>query len=507
MLRSSVTLGQRLSSSVVLATALWIAVARAETPANEGNIATEAGLVERVRGAIQAAALGDQIGVSVIDVRSGRALVSHNANLALNPASNQKLVTAAATLSELGADFQIQTGLYGRVEGDAVVAGLHLKGYGDPTLQTADMVALAQQLVARGIRRVDEVVVDGSYFDDQILPPGFDSQPAEVSPFRAAVAAVSVNANAFTMRITPGAAAGAPASVWLDAEGYFALTHTITTTSGGAANVIATQVPKGDKLTLRLSGDVPLGISGVTYRRRVESPLHYAGYLLVEALRALRIQVPRQVRVATMPRGSALLASHQSAPLASMLTALGKDSDNFTAEMLLKVLGAERVGLPGRTQNGARVESLVLKRLGLPSTSITISNGSGLFGDNRIAAAHLTRLLSAMYSDPGLRPEYVSHLAVAGVDGTLVRRLLQLPAPRIVRAKTGTVDDAIALSGYVLGRTPERVFAFSVLCNGIRGKQSAARALADQIATAIALHLWSERAGSQRVEPGTSAIP
>ena len=507
MLRSSVTLGQRLSSSVVLATALSVSVALAETPANTGDISTEAGLIERIRGAIAAAALGEQIGVSVVDVRSGRALVSHNANLALNPASNQKLVTAASTLSELGADFQIQTGLYGRVEGDAVVSGLYIKGYGDPTLQTADMLALAQQLVARGIRRVDEVVVDGSYFDDQILPPGFGSQPAEVSPFRAAVAAVSVNANAFTMRITPGATAGAPAGIWLDAEGYFALTNTITTAPGGAANVIASQSPKGDKLALRLSGSVPLGISGVAYKRRVESPLHYAGYLLVEALRAVRIQVPRLVRVATMPKGSALLASHQSPPLAHMLAALGKDSDNFTAEMLLKVLGAERVGLPGRTENGARVESMVMKRLGLPSTSIMISNGSGLFGDNRIAAAHLTRLLTAMYSDPGLRPEFVSQLAVAGVDGTLIRRLLQLPAPRIVRAKTGTVDDAIALSGYVLGRTPERVFAFSVLCNGVRGKQSAARSLADLIAGSIALHLWSERPGSRRAEPGSATTP
>jgi D-alanyl-D-alanine carboxypeptidase/D-alanyl-D-alanine-endopeptidase (penicillin-binding protein 4) len=96
-----------------------------------------------------------------------------------------------------------------------------------------------------------------------------------------------------------------------------------------------------------------------------------------------------------------------------------------------------------------------------------------------------------MYSDPALEPEFVAQLAVAGVDGTLTKRFSQLPAPRIIRAKTGTLDDVVALSGYVLGRVPERVMAFSVLCNGVHGKQAEARALADQIATDIARHLWA----------------
>jgi len=77
------------------------------------------------------------------------------------------------------------------------------------------------------------------------------------------------------------------------------------------------------------------------------------------------------------------------------------------------------------------------------------------------------------------------------VDGTLSERLTQLPARRIVRAKTGTLASVIALSGFVLGRTPERVFAFSFLANGVAGKQHAARALADEIVADIAWHLWT----------------
>jgi D-alanyl-D-alanine carboxypeptidase/D-alanyl-D-alanine-endopeptidase (penicillin-binding protein 4) len=94
------------------------------------------------------------------------------------------------------------------------------------------------------------------------------------------------------------------------------------------------------------------------------------------------------------------------------------------------------------------------------------------------------------YANPATRSEYVSQLAVGGEDGTLRNRLKDLPRPRIVRAKTGTLDDVIALSGYVLGPTPDRALAFSILLNGIGGKQWQARALADDLVRALAKHLY-----------------
>ena len=214
---------------------------------------------------------------------------------------------------------------------------------------------------------------------------------------------------------------------------------------------------------------------------------------MASAIPATPAPSPRRVRIAPLPSGLPLLASHRSRPLAEQLSALGKNSDNFTAEMLLKVLAAERVGVPGRTENGARIAQQTLRRMGLPMGGLAIVNGSGLFAPNRVTAAQLTKLLATVYNDPGLRPEFTAHLAVAGVDGTLSKRMSALPAPRIVRAKTGTLDNVIALSGYVLGRTPERVFAFSVIANGVRGKHRAARDLADTVAAEVAMHLWLKR--------------
>jgi serine-type D-Ala-D-Ala carboxypeptidase/endopeptidase (penicillin-binding protein 4) len=191
-----------------------------------------------------------------------------------------------------------------------------------------------------------------------------------------------------------------------------------------------------------------------------------------------------------MPPGKPLLVTHQSPPLAQMLSAVGKYSDNFVAEMLLKVLGAERAGPPAHSSQGAAIALGALAKLGIPIADVKMVNGSGLFGDSRIAARHFTQLLARVHADPAVASEFISQLAVAGVDGTLAQRLTGLPSARVVRAKTGTLDDVIALSGYVLGRTPERALAFSILLNGVRGKQAAARNLADDVVRQSVAFLW-----------------
>lgn len=470
---------------------LFVLVLVATTWASAQSTPQIVSLRDQVAALIAKSSIGESLGVSVIDTQSRQTLASHNATTPLNPASNMKLITAATALIELGPELTMRTGLYGRVTGDQITGGLFLKGQGDPTLRGPDLLDLAQQLAHRGIKRIDELVVDGSYFDSERLPPAFDQQPNEDAAFRAAVGAVSVDANAYLLRVRPGAELGAKAVVDLDGAGYFEVDNQITTTEGGPASVIAIQgATRTGKMSLKLRGAVPIGTAEVAYRRRVEHPLIYAGYRMLDALRAFRIQGPVQVRVAQAPPNTALLASHNSAPLSHILDALGKDSDNFVAEMVLKVVAAERRGQPGRSSEGAVVAIDVLKRLGVNVTGLRMVNGSGLFNGNQVSAQQFAQLLAGMYSTAAVRPEYLSQLAVAGVDGTLARRMSELPAPRIVRAKTGTLNDAIALSGYVLGPTAGRAVAFSVLANRVNGKHAEARALTDDIVRLIARSLY-----------------
>ncbi len=453
--------------------------------------AQTAGVSATLATLVSEAGLGDQVSITVADAVTGARVFAHQPDLQLNPASNQKLVTAAAALSILGAETRFRTGLYGRVESGAVTGGLVLRGMGDPSLHQSDLVELARDLERRGVRTVDEIIVDATYYDAQLLPPAFEQQPNEIAAFRAATGAISVDANAYVLRVRPGDAVGAPARVDVDGDGYFRIENQITTSEGGAPNVIADQRVEGAQMRLGLRGSIPMGSAQLPYRRRVENPITWSGHLLRDALGDTGIRVTGGVRVATTRNDAPLLAMHQSRPLSELVSALGKQSDNFVAEMLFRDLGAER-HRPGRVEDSIGAVRAFLSTAGVEGQP-AIVNGSGLFNGNRISSGQLARVLVFAYGTPAISSEYVAHLAIGGVDGTLERRLRDLPAPRIVRAKTGTLDDAIALSGYVLGPTPARTYAFSVLVNGARGRQGAARALADGVARALAEDLWQSR--------------
>jgi len=455
--------------------------ARTQRAESDGQLPTEIGAL------VEAAGLGERVGIDVRDAATGRVVYRLRADSPLNPASNMKVVTAAAALAELGAERTFHTGVYGRIEGTAV-ANLVLEGHGDPLLDQGDLAELAQALADRGVRSVDRIAIDADHFDDRILPPAFEQQPNETAYFRAAVGGLVVDESTFVLRVVPAAEEGGRAIVRLRGAGYFEVQNQITTTAG-AANVIAEQsaLPDG-RMRLRLSGSVPPGNLGVSYRRRVENPVLYAGYLFADALAGAGIRGNRTVSVGAVAAAQPLLADHESPTLAEILRRVGKDSDNFVAEMTLKQLGANR-RTPGSSEEGVAAVQAFLDRTGVPHGAASIVNGSGLFQGNRIAPSHLASVLVHVFKDPGLRPEYLAQLAVGGVDGTLARRLANLPAPRIVRAKTGTLNDVISLSGYVLGREPGRAYAFSMIANGVNGKQSEARALFDQIVTLLARQL------------------
>jgi D-alanyl-D-alanine carboxypeptidase/D-alanyl-D-alanine-endopeptidase (penicillin-binding protein 4) len=152
--------------------------------------------------------------------------------------------------------------------------------------------------------------------------------------------------------------------------------------------------------------------------------------------------------------------------------------------MILKIMGAQ-VQQPGTSAQGAIVVREELMKNGVDTEGLVMVNGSGLFDGNRVAPRHLTQTLVAAYRDSAIRAEYLAHLAVGGYDGTLKSRLKDLPRPRMVRAKTGTLRDVVALSGYVFGDR-DRSVAFSFLANGVAGRQRDAKELADDIVRALA---------------------
>jgi D-alanyl-D-alanine carboxypeptidase/D-alanyl-D-alanine-endopeptidase (penicillin-binding protein 4) len=175
-----------------------------------------------------------------------------------------------------------------------------------------------------------------------------------------------------------------------------------------------------------------------------------------------------------------LLASVQSPPLAQIVAWMGRVSDNFTAEMLLKQLGAAD-GAVGTSARGAALVRTTLAEVGVPLTGVRLVDGSGLSSLDRLTARALAGILRAAWADPDVRPYLLAALPVAGVSGTLSDRMRAAPARGNVHAKTGTTSVASALSGYV-----RRRYAFSVLQNGRPVSSYWARKAQDRFATLLA---------------------
>lgn len=424
-----------------------------------------------------------QIGVVVMDAESGEVLAQSGEHLVLNPASNAKLYTAAAALAILHGTHRYQTTLTGTIKSGGV-SGLTLRGHGDPSLRTHHLWAMVQELKAHGVRRVDgDLFVEQKFFDEMTTPPAFEQQPNEWAAFRAPVSAVALNGNTITLAVRP-TSAGNPATAWFDPPGFVDVDGTVKTGEPGADNVILALSPNGRRLSAKLAGTVGEDARLVRYSRRVDDPQLLAGYALKAVLEESGLKVGGEVKLGSGGKG-VTIARHESEPLSTLLYALGKNSDNFYAEMIFKSLAAEGRGRPGKSNEAAELVTKWLEKHDLGDTGVVIKNGSGLFDSNRTTAHSMAKLLRHCWREPSLRGEFLAHLAIGGVDGTLHKRFRDVRHHRAIRAKTGTLDDAIALSGYVLGPPGKSPIVFAILFNKVSGHAASARHAADKLVEII----------------------
>jgi D-alanyl-D-alanine carboxypeptidase/D-alanyl-D-alanine-endopeptidase (penicillin-binding protein 4) len=216
----------------------------------------------------------------------------------------------------------------------------------------------------------------------------------------------------------------------------------------------------------------------------VANPPHSAARALRRALAAVGVHVGvRYVAGGKAPTGALVLGRVQSDPLWRIVRFMDRHSDNFTAEMVAKAIGAYAGG-SGTTQRGMHVAGEVAApMLGVDASLVHLADGSGLSHANRTTASALARLLAAGAANPAIAKPLAGALSVAGANGTLAHRL---PALRgRVLGKSGTLDNVSALAGYVTGKSGRR-FAFAVLMNVPALSDWDAHATQDAIVTLLA---------------------
>ena len=369
---------------------------------------------------------------------------------------------------------------------------------------------LAQQVEQDGVRSVEgDIIGDDTFYLTEPYGQNWAWDDLQWD-YGAPVSALTFNDNASRLTIRPDESApGATVAEWNPPVDLYAVDNRMTPAATGEVPRPGIQRMPGS-LMVRTWGTV--GNSGLRLNMAIEDPAQYFAALFKDALTNRGILVSGSAvsrhRYATgtgdfaeeraqplkltrsdeqhiiAPTGdSKVLATRFSPPVGQDITVTNKISQNLHAELLLRLLG-KVFGADGSFEEGSRVVRQFLVNAGIDDKDFFLYDGSGLSPDDRMTPRAFTHLLTYAAAQPW-GEDWRRSLPIAGVDGTLQHRFTNAPFKGKMWAKTGTVNEVNALSGYVTAKSGELV-AFSILVNGHRPGSTAERQAIDRIVEAIA---------------------
>lgn len=412
---------------------------------------------DSVQAALAKAGLpADSLGYVLQPMEGSRAALTRRADDAMSPGSTMKLVTAVVALDKLGINHRGRTELLAATPPvDGVIEGpLILRGGADPDLDWPALWWLLRQLRESGVREIrGGLVIDRTLFNptrfDVGLPP-FDEAPE--FGYNVIPDALHLNGSLldYELQATPTgvAARSLPALPGLAVDASAMTLSSRLCKDWDDDWKSADLRPDGDGWQLKLNGAFPAGC-----RQRAALQLVDRQWLVTTAVRQFWRELggtlaPGNVEAAALP-GAVVLASHRGRPLAEVLRGVMKSSDNALTRLIYLQLGAQAAqpGEPTRAAADRAVRSWFAAN-GLNDQGVVLDNGSGLSRSERISPAQLAGLLRVAHAGRQA-PELLATLPIAGLDGTMSRRLKDGPAAGQARLKTGTLRDAVGLAGFV----------------------------------------------------------
>lgn len=429
-------------------------------------------------GLFQAPALGHaQLAVLVRSLTTGDTIYSLNERRMMVPASNQKLLTAAAAAVKLGWDHRYTTKVLangtlldnGTLEGDLIVVG-----GGDPTINPrhpdrwAALDDWAGQIAARGVKVVGgNLIGDDNAFAEPGWGSGWSWEDLALG-YGSPVGALQYHENEVELMIGPGLEPGARAIISTSPPGSgMLIDHGVTTVAENEpTRIVVERVPGFTILTVR--GQIAVGAKPRIVYAAVENPTLLFVNAFREALArkgvfvsGAAMDVDAMVKPLDMSKAETWVTD-QSAPLFEIVDVLQKWSRNGYAETLLWSLSPP--GAPASEAEGLTTLRETLTTLGVAPELYAAFDGSGLSRYDMVSAEALGTLLTRIWNEPALLGPYRNALPVAGAAGSLETRMKGTPAEHRVWAKTGSMFNIRSLSGYVLTADDEPL-VFSFLAN------------------------------------------
>ena len=415
-------------------------------------------------------------GVVIQSLETGEYFYRRNANKLFIPASDLKLFTTAAGLILLGPEYIFSTNILmnGNMDGSVLDGDLFVRGRGDPTISGRfyddDKYKVyndwADSLSNIGIDEITgNIIGDDNSFDNLGLGKGW-AWDDESYWFSAPSGAISFNDNVVDIVVKVNNEKNIPVITTNPSTKYIVFINNVSVVPADSITSINVYRQSGTNI-VNVFGTIKRLDSIKTYVT-VNNPTQYSMVVLKSVLQNKDISVDGFAMdiddISKLPseKNLKLLFTYYSPPLKEIIKVINKNSENFYSEQLLKTIGLEEEGF-GSADNGVKAEDMVFREMGILPEGMNIVDGSGLSRLDLVSPHQIVTLLNYMFKSKYFIP-FFNSLPIAGVDGTLGKRMKKTKAENNLRAKTGTHIGVSSISGYVYTLDNEPV-SFSIIAN------------------------------------------
>ena len=409
----------------------------------------------------------------------GNSIYSLNGDKFFTPASNAKLLTTAAVLSLLDADYRLVTPIFA-VGNPPNLTSLRLEGRGDPSITTKSLKTIVDRLQALGVKRIEKLIIDDSYFPPPAINPTWEWLDVH-SYFATSVNSAILNQNTVTLTILPQQLGEPVKFYWSDI------------TAGRQWRVInrAITVAKDIPYNIEIDGDLGQPILQIRGELAIDEPADIWDLAVVDPgnyfLESLRLYLARGgievtqgivVKESTRFAGERQLLKIVGSSIQQIIDRINQESNNLYAEAIALVL-AKQYNL----KNGIEAIELGLVELGINSNEYVLVDGSGLSRQNLVAPQTLVKTLR-LISQFSWSESYRQSLAIAGKKGTLKRRFIGTVVEDNLWGKTGTLTGINSLSGYI-AVSDSSTLVFSIIVNNSELDSQKIRQAIDEVTITI----------------------
>lgn len=413
-------------------------------------------LPPRIRAALRQQGLPPEaVSIVVRNVTNGTLVLDLNPTTPRSPASVMKLLPTYAALDILSPAYTWATRVWaeGTITRGVLKGNLYLQGGGDPLMNIERWWRLVTDLRQTGLRRIEgDIVIDNSRFAPNTEAPGdFDNRPWRT--YNVLPDALLVNLQSAEFLIRPSVT-GRGIDVEVDPHpDNLVVENRAQLVAGrcrGQARGVIISTPRTDPDKVVVTGKLSSNCGPQVARRVIMAAPEFAYGSFMTLWKQQGGELTGGMQRGVTPKTAKLLVKHDSLTMSEIVRVTNKFSSNVMARTLVLTLAADASEAPATPEAGAKVIGDWLHRRGLDFPELVIGNGSGLSREARISADSLARLLVSAWNSR-YAPEYLASLPLGGLDGTLKKRFAGLPEASRVRMKTGTLNGASSLAGYVTG--------------------------------------------------------